>query len=470
MQKISIKNFKAYQEAIDIPFTENKKNLLVYGENGSGKSSLYEAIKVIFFKDKLEELIPDASTPEEEMYNKEAFWRQYNNQQSSENFEITINDTSYKSFDLSNYQVFMIAMDRFCIKDRINLIDLLKQFDLQISNIDSLCQTKYEQIQNNINQKLKDFQEENIEITIDNEDDFSIQIKDNIRGLEYKNNLGKYFNEAKLNLIVLLLIFEAILISKDTDKTKILVLDDFITSLDMANRTFLVKYIFDNFEDTQKVILTHNVYFYNLIMYIANDIYQQRNNWIFANLYEINNKHKLYAKGELTVRNILSRYNKPNLSDGELESIGNDIRKRFEQLLHELSKLLMIGAVEESNKIIENIEKGQVTYWKKKDSNNDKNKTATDLLIEIENILNSGDSNSDIMAIIEDFKIEELSNLQKIISELKLYRKVTMHPMSHASNGEQTPFTQKEIEKSLILLEKLEQNIKDLSGSDVDGA
>jgi len=460
MNNLNIEHFKVYKNAISIDFTRNRKNLLLYGENGSGKSSIYEAIKIIFFKNKLEQEIHTPLVPEEEETIKAEFWSKYNNNQTSESFKITLNQVDYTGFDSSNYQVFMIAMDKFCFQDRIRLDELLNNdFDLNIENIDELCQDKYETIQDSVNEKLKEFREENIEITIDNEDDFSIKIKDKVRKLDYKDNLSSYFNEAKLNLIVLLLIFESLLLSEQEGKKKIIVLDDFITSLDMANRTFLMKYIFDKFDDYQKIILTHNVYFYNLIMYLANDIYCNKEKWLFANLYEINNEHKLYVKGELTVDTIRIAY-KTNPED--IGSIGNDIRKRFEQLLHELSKLFMIGAVEDSKKIIETIENNDALYWKQK-------KNATDLINYIESKLNNEFLKNKIESQINQYKVTEYSNIQSIIRELKLYQKVTMHPMSHSSNG-LSAFTQREIEVSLILLEKFEKSIKDLAGSDVDGA
>ena len=47
--KIEIKNFKAFQgpDVIDLSGVNGKgQNLLLYGENGSGKTSLYEALKL----------------------------------------------------------------------------------------------------------------------------------------------------------------------------------------------------------------------------------------------------------------------------------------------------------------------------------------------------------------------------------------------------------------------------------------
>lgn len=39
VSRLRIKNFKAFREEIDIDF--QNKNLLIYGNNGSGKSSLF---------------------------------------------------------------------------------------------------------------------------------------------------------------------------------------------------------------------------------------------------------------------------------------------------------------------------------------------------------------------------------------------------------------------------------------------
>ena len=45
---IEIKNFRAFYGTYQITLTKKGKNLLVYGENGSGKSSLYMALKLFF--------------------------------------------------------------------------------------------------------------------------------------------------------------------------------------------------------------------------------------------------------------------------------------------------------------------------------------------------------------------------------------------------------------------------------------
>ena len=44
--KIGIKNFKAFRGPDVITLGKKGQNLLLYGENGSGKTSLYEALKL----------------------------------------------------------------------------------------------------------------------------------------------------------------------------------------------------------------------------------------------------------------------------------------------------------------------------------------------------------------------------------------------------------------------------------------
>lgn len=462
MESLYLKNFKAYRDEFE-KLNVNKKNFLLYGENGSGKSSLYEAIKITFFREKIAKNIPIATTPEEQQTTTNSFWNSYKNNKATAPFEVSINDISYRDFDAIPYQPFMIAMDKLCIKGTLQLEELLTKIDVSIDDIGAFCSAHCSEIESTVNLKLAEFHEENITIVIDNEDDYKIKIHDTVRNLEFKENVTHYFNEAKLNLIVLLLLLESIKKAQQSDKTKILVLDDFITSLDVSNRTFLMRYILEDFSEFQIFILTHNVYFYNLIMYLVNDIYKKNNDWIFANLYEIENKHKLYIKsGVETVTTIKTFYCK---NSGDIESVGNKIRQRFEVLLYEFSKLLMVGAVEDSKKIMQRIENGQNIYFNNK-------KTASDLIDELEELLNSDNPNNMQNRLIEKishYKKDGFQDFQRIVRDLKLYQKVTLHPLSHGTMG-QSAFTTTDLNQSLELLEKFESYIKDLIGSDVDGA
>ncbi len=366
MNILKIKNFKVYHTTEEV-FTVNfsNKNFLLYGDNGSGKSSIFEAIKVCVFKDKIEPKVPIGITPEEKTQIQQDFWNKYNNKQASDSFTLELNDIDHASFDNSNYNVLMISSENISVDSSIRLDVLLKKLNFDTEDIETFCKSKYQEIESSINIILKEKFKEDIKIEIDAEDNFKIKIIDTKKNIETKNECDIYFNEAKLNLIILLLLFESI--EADISKKNILVLDDFITSLDVSNRTFMIKYIFDKFEDFQIVILTHNIFFYNLIMYIIYDIYNSNNKlkkekWKFANLYEINNKHKIYTKDDIEkICDIEVDYNK---ADKDISLIGNRLRQKFEILLYEFSKLITIGAVEESRKIIEHIGNGKALYQK----------------------------------------------------------------------------------------------------------
>lgn len=459
MNKLKLTKFKAFEHELEISLAG--KCLLLYGENGAGKSSLYEAIKVIFFKQKLETPIV-APTPEERQQLIQDFWSKYNNKINNQDFEIEINDVDYKTFDCTSYQVFMISLEELKVDNRIYLKELLNKFCFSIDDIDYLCTQGFDLLQNEVNMNLHSFNE-SVSIDIDEEDNYAIKVIDTRKSIESKIEIRSFFNEAKINTIILLILLSAIELSKHTTKKKILILDDFITSLDASNRTFLVKHILDKFRDTQVLVFTHNISFYNLVMFMINKINGVSHLWSFANLYEINNNHKIYQKSEIErVKNIKDDYNLLGLAiaAGDIDAIGNRIRKKFEILLYEYSKLLMIGAVEDSNKIIDRIMNGNPVYY-------EAGHTASDLIDKIELTLQEGNPTNlatKLQTKIDSFKNNNFANFQKIIKELKLYQKVTMHPMSHGVAGMPT-FTTREIQKSIALLEKMEAFLKDM----VDG-
>jgi len=47
IKSLTVKGFKGFGNEITIDFTNNGKNLVIYGENGSGKTSIMEALKVL---------------------------------------------------------------------------------------------------------------------------------------------------------------------------------------------------------------------------------------------------------------------------------------------------------------------------------------------------------------------------------------------------------------------------------------
>lgn len=460
MNKLELNNFKAFQSALSINISN--KNLLLYGENGSGKSSIFEALKIIFYKSKIQNDIPEVATPEDQANVNQDFWDKYNNQITNTPFDILVNDTNYNEFQSEDYQAFLISMEDIVTENKLKLGELLSKFYVDIEDINEFCELNYNHIKENVNNSLVAFNE-TIKIDIDLEENYAIVIKDQGRNVETSLELKKYFNEAKLNLVILLTLFNSIQVAKDETKSNLIILDDFITSLDAANRTFLLKFILEKFSEFQVFIFTHNVSFYNLALFMINSE-NNEDKWNFANLYEIGNKSKLYTKehNEKVIKIKQDYEALPENDNNQIEEIGNRLRQKFEILLYELSKLISVGAVEESNTIIDRIRLGKNLYYKNK-------KTAPDLIDEIKLLLDQNhtdDFTPQLIGLIDGYKLDEFTNLRNTIQELRLYQKVTLHPMSHGQIGQST-FTTNEIEKSINLLIKLEKSLNKIINKDV---
>jgi len=458
IQSFQLIKFKAFQDTEESFKNINNKNLLIYGDNGSGKSSIFEALKLALFKERILNTIIAPNQEMEEVVNT-VLSREYDNK-SSLNFEVILNDITIKadnnideyiefnSFFLNLYSTKLTdeveaesKRDKYKFLNIKNLIE--REFlDLDINFEDfNFIENFNSKVISSVNQKLEEFKE-NIIIELDS--GLNIKIKDEERNLLTDNiYLNLYFNEAKTNLVILLLLFETIYHFSDETKDKVLILDDVITSLDIANRTFLLKYILERFNGAkfQLIILTHNLEVYKLITFINDEILKNPK-FIQGQLFEIKNQIKYIEKDFLDLKTIEQK-----ISSNPLEA-GNLIRKKFELLIHKLARELIIGSNDKADDIVKFLEKSNQIYLKK---DGDNFKTANDLVFEIENIHTVGE----IKNLIEEYKIApiKIDKISNIIKNIKLYRKVIMNPLSHT----EAPFAIKELYKSLDLLRKLDE-------------
>ncbi|MDY0320113.1 MAG: hypothetical protein RBR23_00135 [Arcobacteraceae bacterium] len=466
-----LKNFKAYT---DFELNLKSHNLLVYGDNGTGKSSIYEAFKVAFFKKKLIEEIVYRSEEKEEKIN-EVFSREYDNKNAI-SFEIILDgklikaDSKIENFDFDLHLINLYSVEMSNIekgdskKDTYKTLNLEKLLLREYISIDLSRITEYkDSIEDKVNQLLKEFKED-IFIKID--DSYNVIIVDEKRNIQENNRyLNLYFNEAKLNLVVLLLIFVSIEFISNKDKKSIVVLDDFITSLDIANRTFIFKYILETFntENYQLIALTHNLEFFNLVKYILSErLVNTDTKWQYKQLYEING---IINKSH--IEPICFEFINKKITENPSEA-GNLIRKKFESLIHTLAKDLISGSIETSNNILTTFLSNETLYLKSKGvGKKQKFLTSNNLVYEIEKLIKENKSLNDIETLISEYKIpsENLKTLKDILSNLKLYRKVIMHPLSHT----ESQFSTKELYQSIDLLKKLEQNMIEILNINTGG-
>lgn len=472
MNSLKLTNFKAHQDLEEIKF--HRKNFLLYGDNGAGKSSIYEALKIVFYRDRLEDSIKRESTAENEAEKINEFYREFNNKIPPINdFELKINDIDFKTFNKIEYKAYMLSIDDIFFDKKIHLRELFEKIHFELPSFESMTEmnragrgifqrtrSDVTDIQDEANRFLEQCLED-IRINVDISDGYSVKIEDQTRSIPSTKEIKRYYNEAKLNLVVLALLFAVIKFYKDGSKKNILILDDFITSLDMANRTFVMKYILEEFKDFQILLFTHNVYFYNLIMYLINDkICITDKEWQFGNLYEVGIEHKIYIKDNKDTVDKLEDEYRLKGENFNIAEYGNQLRHKFERLLYEFSKILMVGGVEESNKILEGIANQRIYF------NYSDQKDSSDLIQGIEAIIQRDETKEAIVGQINSqinrYKIIILDDIRQTLNTLKLYRKVTMHSLSHGQTGQHN-WSDKEIKQTLFLLKKLETNIKDLT-------
>ena len=305
---IKIKNYRAFYGEHHIELTKQGKNLMVYGENGSGKSSLFTALQNFFqasvAKVDVEEniFIPNS---QKDTANIKLTIRENAQATASQEFELDfinkqivsadkalISDANkvkgffdYRSllethihykdkptvniFDILIYNILPHAINRFTNKevgkewDKINYdayelrqgANVVAEIKNDIENFNKGFQLLLEDIEKDTQKFIKYF-DSKLDITIDFKktryagrrevygDEADLKIK--YAGVEIpKHHL--FLNEARLSALAISLYLASIKANPLTGTLKILVLDDLLIGLDMSNRLPLLSILKENF-------------------------------------------------------------------------------------------------------------------------------------------------------------------------------------------------------------------------------
>ena len=479
MNKLELNNFKAFLSSTAITFDGN--NALFYGENGSGKSSIYDAIKLWFYTNKLFErnIDPTLTSPIEKKNAKDDFMKTFNNQTApATDFSIKLNNTQYNYITptvIPNLSAFMIERADLEFSDSINVLKLLTQSMLGINDVSNFIKDKYSELSNQINKSLhKYFSEPNISVDITrNGTDWFLQLADHIHNITQVYDLKSYFNEGKLHLIIILLLLESIKMNDCTDLKKVLVLDDLITSMDAANRTLFINYIHHEFNAYQKIIFTHSISFYNQISYSFRNVWNEFSTWKCFKVVDLGKESTILEESSKNSAKQLRKDFKKYLSSGSSSSstITNNVRKRFEYLIQEISNMLCIGGISECSEILKLLNTEGRGYCYYYDSTTQKAYNIYDMVNELSVIIRSFPKPSlaisQLTYILDKYnQNESLNYLKGILQQLMIYQKVTMHAGSHHM-GALPSITNKELDISIALLADLEKLMNKLENRDI---
>ena len=500
INNLELQNFKFHKE---LNFNIKSKNCLIYGENGTGKSSIYWSLISIFKKD----LVNISDFKNRDMSateNLNVIIKLDNGQELNLEEDNTLIENNRKTIFFAHQDMleeFLVFSDNFFdvlnnkIKryfTKVNSFSIkLDKFNDEVDDTNHIEKTplrvklteEYERFLNQLLLRTNDiiinhfnevftvhFDYDWGQLNLISGDYYYIAPKIVLK-IENQSKLKLQFNEAKLKLVSIALFFALIKLEEDeSNLLKLLVLDDFLTSLDMANRKLIVQYILENFGDYQKIILTHNIQFYNLIIKLLklrkkdNDK-EELTDWDIKNIFIQKNNNEDFSNIIDKEEDYLKKA-KTELDNYELAVSGNFLRKEFERILNEFEHLLEIGRVEDLDKVIKALKNLDYLFP-------EPNKNLTNIIRKFNNIINNpSDSITDNDKYIQlkeeietlpsklSFRNDKLVFLKQVILKTEFYKDILMNASSH--DDTERELYSKEFQKSIELLKKLKNILKNL--------
>ncbi len=361
IDKITLNNFKFFiDENEHNTFELNSKNMLLYGENGSGKSSLYRAFEFLAQKNiSLEKFNENIN-----IFKKENSYIEFkfNNNKT---LKIDKEHLNFESKFIENFSLINPLLDykkllyiNFSTNPdykRINIYPILeKLFENYPIDLDAQTVLKditnpneklekikeiVDSIKDDINLFLTQFTNEfYIDKFIYTTDYISITKSLGLKNiLEFVVNIDisfhdkkikeyqNFLNEARLSALAMSIYFVVIKhISSFINKNslKILVLDDVLISLDMSNRLNLIEVIKTEFSDFQIFFFTHDKGFFEIL--------KDKMSWKAYEIYVDNNGEfeKPYIKKSLNYfESAIKHFN-----NYDYPACANYLRKEVERL------------------------------------------------------------------------------------------------------------------------------------------
>lgn len=311
--QIDLKNFRAFYGEYSINLDNSGKNLLVYGENGSGKSSLYFALKYFLdayqqgrnFRDYRNIFVQDADDAYLKLSlkpNQRGRLETYEWSETQNNTNDTFILNTAKSSGFLDYKRLLETYFLKVEKGQVNLFELLVENLLTHSEmtdgktvgeawralLEGVPQRNTARLVDDYEKLVADFNAQLAFVLAELKKKVSEilgvfgfrlglefsqpalvyeRAEKHLRGREiflkttfYDKDIGShhnFLNEAKLTAIALSIYLASLLVSPKQD-LKILVLDDVLIGLDMSNRIPVIKILKEYFGDYQIFFFTYD--------------------------------------------------------------------------------------------------------------------------------------------------------------------------------------------------------------------
>ena len=316
--EIEIKNFKAFYSTYHINLRKSGKNLLVYGENGSGKSSLYFALKLFLesgddpshrFENDQNIFITDAGYIK--LCLRENRWAKQETYEWSESVKETDDELITEASKAKGFLDYKSLLETHFVhheSNTVNVFNLLVKMLLantvntegrsladdwaaiqppfprrNATNQIEILEYLIENFNKELTNRLAKLQPKASEIL--GKFGHNVAIKFDFPGVKYnreKRTLDdqeilltveffdrnipehhRFLNEARLSAIAIATYFSSILIQPQS-RLKILALDDVLIGLDMSNRLPVLDILDEYFPDYQIFLTTHDKAWYEI--------------------------------------------------------------------------------------------------------------------------------------------------------------------------------------------------------------
>ncbi len=457
INKIVLNNFRFFRDdKKHNSFELNGENMLLYGENGSGKSSIFKAFEFLAQTDIDREVflksqnIFSTQKPFIEFSldnNREIIIDEDNldnNYSYLEALEIYKPMLEYKNLLKIHYQT-----DKS--KEEINIYDMLRELfseypidenkilgDIKNPNIyyDKLKDIINSKVLDDINHFLKKFDDTfhirefffDMEFTEDGKVEFIVNVK--IDFMDNELNIYHHFlNEARLSALAIAIHFAIIRNVSDkldSSSLKLLILDDLLMSLDMSNRLSLITLLKEYFYDFQIFLFTHDKNFFEIL--------KDKMRWKSYEIYvDSKDLEKPFIKKSLNYFESAKKY----FEEYDYPACANYLRKEVER--------------------IKKIKEGEETFI-----NSDKKifKKLKNMILstDLSDIKNRDKICGKLIGFKDGFEDDRDSGVEIDLRDIKSITDRILNPQSH--DDTLRPLYKKELKEAIEIIQTIRDNIK----------